>query len=77
LIKDKKSQRNKKFDLTLLEFSRIALKSNLAQQVQMGFETIKATDTTMNIARVLHMIIILGLGLDKYRLNKFRWDLRQ
>jgi hypothetical protein len=65
LIKDKKSQRNKKFDLTLLEFSRIALKSNLAQQVQMGFETIKATDTTMNIARVSHMIIILGLGLDK------------
>lgn len=63
MIKDKKSERNKKIDLTLLEFSRIELDQNLAEWVQMEFETARASDTTVNIIRVSHMIIILGLGL--------------
>jgi hypothetical protein len=36
MIKDKKSERNKKFDLTLLEFSRIELKSKFGSMSSDG-----------------------------------------
>jgi hypothetical protein len=39
------------------------LNQTLAEWVQMEFETTRASDTTVTIIRVLHMIIILGLGL--------------
>lgn len=65
LIKDKKSQRNKNLTSPCWSSQELNLHQNLAQRVHMGFDTTKASDATVNIARVSHMIIILGLGLDK------------